>query len=146
MKTTISQENLHHAHHKWTIFAVSKWKKQAHSKITENIRSLQFFMILHVKVKISYIYPNAEYANFNTLVKVRLLLTPVWTTLEKVPNQKKSISTFKHFSEPKYNFQRHAKFTLIEKIRENRENFWILKQKTLYADGLNQELNDNDWL
>ena len=44
-------------------------------KNTEQIRSLKFFIILHVKVKISYIHFNVEYANFNTLEKMRLLLT-----------------------------------------------------------------------
>ena len=52
-------------------------------------------------------------------------------------------------------FQRDAKSTLIEQITNSfttteqlrillkkRENFWILKLKTLYSDGLNQELND----
>ena len=51
------------------------------------------------------------------------------------------------------NFQRDAKFTLIEQITKTfttteqsllllkkRENFRILKLKTLYPDGLNQEL------
>ena len=36
-------------------------------------------------------------------------------------------------------------FTTTERLRvllKKRENFWILKLKTLYPDGLNQELND----
>ena len=36
-------------------------------------------------------------------------------------------------------------FTITEQLRlllKKRENFWILKLKTLYPDGLNQELND----
>ena len=45
-------------------------------------------MILHVKVKISYIYSNVEYANFNKLENVRLLLTSASATIEKMPNQK----------------------------------------------------------
>ena len=55
----------------------------------------------------------------------------------------------------KLNFQGDAKFTLIEQITKGfttteelplllkkRENFRILELKTLYPDGLNQELND----
>ena len=36
-------------------------------------------------------------------------------------------------------------FTTTEQLRvllKKRENFWILKLKALYPDGLNQELND----
>ena len=61
----------------------------------------------------------------------------------------------KHFQNSNHNFQRDAKFTLIEQITKSftttehlrlllkkQENFWILKLKTLYTVGLNQELND----
>ena len=51
---------------------------------------------------------------------------------------------------------KHAKFTLIEQLTETsnvskdtlrlslkwREDFWIIKLKTLAAKGLNQELNN----
>ena len=36
-------------------------------------------------------------------------------------------------------------FTATAQLRiflKKRENFWILKLKTLYSDGLNQKLND----
>ena len=69
----------------------------------------------------------------------------------KDSKNKNSILACKHFQ----NFQWDAKFTLIEQITETftsteqlwlllkkRENFWILKLKTLYPDGLNQELKD----
>ena len=61
-----------------------------------------------------------------------------------------------HFNEQNYNFQQHAESTLIEEIKKQttaeetrtllkrRENFWVLKLKTLYPDGLNQELNNID--
>ena len=52
-------------------------------------------------------------------------------------------------------FQRDTKLVLIEQITKKyntieelrlilkkRENFWILNLRTLYPDGLNQELND----
>ena len=61
----------------------------------------------------------------------------------------------KYFQNLNHNSQRDGKFTLIEQITKTfttleelrlllkkRENFWILKMKTLYPDGLNQELND----
>ena len=73
----------------------------------------------------------------------------------KDTKSKNNILACKHFQEPNHEFQRHAKFTLIEKITKKfastaqlrlllkkGENFWILKLKTLYPDGLNQELND----
>ena len=67
-----------------------------------------------------------------------------------------SILECKHFSEQNHNFQQHPEFTLIEKIKKQttaqetrtllkqRENLWVLKLKTLYPDGLNQELNNTD--
>ena len=48
-----------------------------------------------------------------------------------------------------HNFQQHVEFTLIEEIKKQataeetrtllkrRENFWVLKLKALYPDGLN---------
>ena len=58
--------------------------------------------------------------------------------------------------ESNHNFQQHAEFTLIEQIKKQtateetrtllkrRENFWVLKLKALYLDGLNQALNNGD--
>ena len=55
-----------------------------------------------------------------------------------------------------HNFQQHPEFTLIERIKKlttteetrtllkRRVNFWVLNLKTLYPDGLNQELNNID--
>ena len=53
-----------------------------------------------------------------------------------------------------HNFQRDAKFTIIEQIKnlnkekqdkrkilENKEDFWILKLKTLQPNGLNDKIN-----
>ena len=73
----------------------------------------------------------------------------------KDSKNKNPILACKHFQNSNHNFQRDAKFTLIEQITKSfttteqlrlllkkRENFWILKLKTLYPDGLNQELND----
>ena len=61
----------------------------------------------------------------------------------------------KYFQSSNQNFQRDAKFTLIEQfpktfrtteqlqlLLKKRENFWILTLKILYPDGLNQELNN----
>ena len=66
----------------------------------------------------------------------------------------KAIPASKHFSLPYHDFNRDAKFTIIEQIRNNymsndskkellkqRENFWISKLETLTPKGLNQELN-----
>ena len=62
----------------------------------------------------------------------------------------------KHFNKTNNNFQQHAEFTLIEQIKKQttteetrtllkrRENFWVLKLKTLYPDGLNQESDNTD--
>ena len=65
-----------------------------------------------------------------------------------------SILVCKHFNKQNRNFQEYAEFTLIEQIKKQttaeetrillkrRENFWVLKLKTLYPEGLNQELNN----
>ena len=67
-----------------------------------------------------------------------------------------SILACKHFSEQNHNFQQYAEFTLIEQIRKQttteetrtlskrRENFCVLKLKSLCPDGLNQELSNID--
>ena len=67
-----------------------------------------------------------------------------------------SILACKHFSEQNHKYQQHAEFNLIEQIKKQtiteetralltrRGNFWVLKLKTLYPDGLNQELNNID--
>ena len=47
-----------------------------------------------------------------------------------------SILVCKHFNKQNRNFQE----TRI--LLKRRENFWVLKLKTLYPEGLNQELND----
>ena len=73
----------------------------------------------------------------------------------KDSKNKNPILACKHFQNSNHNFQRDAKFTLTAQITKSfttteqlrlllkkRENFWILKLKTLYPDGLNQELND----
>ena len=72
----------------------------------------------------------------------------------KDSKNKNPILSCKHFQNSNHNFQRDAKFTLIKQIAKNlynyrklrlllkkRENFWILKLKTLNTDGLNQECN-----
>ena len=69
----------------------------------------------------------------------------------KKPN---SILTCKYFHEQGHNFNKHAKFIIIDKLlnlhgskealREIlviRENFWIQKLKTLVPVGLSQELS-----
>ena len=61
-----------------------------------------------------------------------------------------------HFKRPGHNFNKHAKFILIEQIdniintgidtikirMKRREDFWILNLDTLTPKGLNQELNN----
>ena len=69
----------------------------------------------------------------------------------KKPN---SILACKHFQEQGQNFNKHAKFIIIDKLvnlhssRETlremlviREHFWIQKLKTLVPFGLNQKLS-----
>ena len=63
-----------------------------------------------------------------------------------------TIPACKHFNQPNHDFNKDAKFTIIEQIKRNetekrkriilqRENFWIKELKTLTPHGMNQELN-----
>ena len=73
----------------------------------------------------------------------------------KDSKDKKSNSGMQTFKNSNHNFQRNAKLALVKQITKTftttkelrlllkeRENFWILKLKTLHPDGLNQELNN----
>ena len=79
---------------------------------------------------------------------------------ERINNHRKdskkahSIPVDAHYLTPGHDFNKHARFTLIEQIRKKnlnkqeitkllkeRENFWIMKLNTLTPDGFNQELN-----
>ena len=71
-------------------------------------------------------------------------------------NNPKAIPACNHFKIHGHNFMKHAKFTLIKQLMEisnvskdiirprlkRREDFWIIKLKTLAPKGLNQELNN----
>ena len=63
-----------------------------------------------------------------------------------------------HFSHPTHDFNRDAKFTIIEeiinkslptleirKILEGREDFWMKRLRTLHPDGFNRELNNSSY-
>ena len=67
----------------------------------------------------------------------------------KYAKSEKPILACKHFSEPYRNFQQHAEFSLIEQIKKQatveKTKKLLLKLKSLYSDGLNQDLNDTDW-
>ena len=65
-----------------------------------------------------------------------------------------AIPAIRHFNQSGHNFQRDAKFTIIEQIKnlnkekqdkrkilENKEDFWISKLKTLQPNGLNDKIN-----
>ena len=76
------------------------------------------------------------------------------TNHRKDSNKPNSILACNHFQEQGCNFNKHGKFIIIkrlvnlhsskEALREMlviRENFWILKLKTLVVFGLNQEIS-----
>ena len=71
-----------------------------------------------------------------------------------VNNVQATLSVSKHFREANHSFNRDAKFTLIEQIKnqtlsqkdmrktlEDHEDLWILKLGTLRPNGLNDKLN-----
>lgn len=67
-----------------------------------------------------------------------------------------AIQVCQHFNQTSHNFEDHARFTIIETLKdqnkdlvtkrrtlEDREDFWIKKLKTLTPNGFNQTLNRN---
>ena len=86
---------------------------------------------------------------------MKLFLTYNSTVIGKTEKQN-AILACKHFKASHHNFQRDAKFKLIEKIKkpeqQNRtvttyskkktKKLWILELKPLHPGCLNQELND----
>ena len=65
-----------------------------------------------------------------------------------------SLQAHQHFRLPGHNFNKHAKFTLIEQLNDTnidkellkhqlkkREDFWSIKLKNLQPHGFNTELN-----
>ena len=66
-----------------------------------------------------------------------------------------TIRADRHFNCPDHEFNRDAKFTVIEELKntdtfdkkkvkyilEKREDFWMIKLKTIHPDGLNDGLN-----
>ena len=68
-----------------------------------------------------------------------------------------AIMACKHFQQESHNFNKHAKFTIIDKLTNTsksketlaqrlieRENFWILKLNMLYPKGCNMEPSSKD--
>ena len=66
-----------------------------------------------------------------------------------------AIDVCKHFNQATHNFNKNAKITIIEQIKnqnkdpqlirkilEKREDFWIKELKTLHPYGFNKELNN----
>ena len=88
------------------------------------------------------------------LEKVRLFSTPTSIIIGRILNHKSPFWHVKISTNKTIIF--NNKFKLIEQIKKQttteekrtllkrRENFWVLKLKTLYPDGLNQELKNTD--
>ena len=81
-------------------------------------------------------------------------------SFNRLHNHRKDVKTVdaimacKHFQQENHNFNKYAKFTIIDQLTNTsksketltqrlieRENFWILKLDTLYQEGFNMELN-----
>ena len=70
------------------------------------------------------------------------------------PEKFDSIAVDAHFAQNNHDFEKHARFTFIEKITKNdltsaemtellhrREDFWIIKLGTMKDNGFNDKLN-----
>ena len=115
-------------------------------KIFHNINCKSIFLIYLLECNICNIqYVGKSDTTFNICLNNHIKDV-------KDPN---ALPADKHFTLPRHDFNKNAKFTLIEKLTntnkvatetqkerlKNRENFCIIKLRTLTPNGLNQELN-----
>ena len=84
----------------------SETKKQTSEtkKLTEQIRSVKFFMILHVKVKISYLL-QCQICKLHYVRKSETIFNIRMNNNRKDVKSEKSILTCKHFNERNHSFQ-----------------------------------------
>ena len=115
-------------------------------KIFHNINCKSTFLIYLLECNIC----NIQYVGKSeTTCNIRL------NNHRKDVKDPKALLADKYFILPGNDFNKNAKFTLIEKLThtnkvatetlqerlKNRENFWIIKLRTLTPNGLSQELN-----
>ena len=76
------------------------------------------------------------------------------TTIARMSEELMQFGLDRHFNCPNHDFNRDAKFTVIEELKntdsfdkekvkyilEKREDFWMIKLKTIHPDGLNDGL------
>ena len=137
----------------WTIFVVSKWNKQKNSNFTENSDALKNFHSFTYKSENNiylFQYRTCKLPTVGRMGNVNICLK----NYSKDSKSENSISVCKYFSEPKNNVQNTLKLLSpnklgkkwqLRRLLKTQENFWILlRLKTLYQDGLNQELNNID--
>ena len=114
-------------------------------KIFHNINCKSTFLIYLLECNICNIhYVGKSETMFNICLNNHRKMDPN----AKDPN---ALPADKHFTLPGHDFNKNAKFTLIEKLTntnkvatetlkerlKNRENFWIIKLRTLTPNGLN---------
>ena len=134
-----------------TISAVNKWKKKTSSKFikqekhTNQLTCKSHAIIYLLQCRSCFMqYVGTTKTTFNLRLNYH----------RKDSKKKDAILACIHFQKSNHIFQKDAKFILIEQITKKynsieelrlilkkRENFWILNLRTLYPDGLNQELN-----
>ena len=106
--------------HDWTIFVVNKWNKQTYSRVTEQIRSLKFFMIFYVKdlrckwsyMHLIYLLP-CRICKFQYVGKSETTFNIRLNNHRKDATSEESILACKHFNECNHNFH-VVEFTLIK--------------------------------
>ena len=124
---------------------------------TNRITKQVFSIFDHLNCKSSYLIYLLECTKCNNKPYVGKCETPGNERINTHRHDAKSFDSIPvdaHFMEPGHNFNIHAKFTFIEKVRKNniskfemtrllkqREDFWMLKLQTLKPNGFNVELN-----
>ena len=115
-------------------------------KIFHNINCKSTFLI--------YLH-ECNICNIQYVGKIETTLNIPLNNHRKDVKDQNALPVDKHFTLPGHHFNKNAKFTLIEKLTnrnkvanetlkeklKNRENFWIIKLRTLTPNGLNQGLN-----
>ena len=137
------------------IFVVNKWKKTNIFKNYKTGKTCKIFHQLTCKNK-SIIYLLQYRICFTQYVgKSETSFNLRLNNHRKDSKKKDAIFVCTHFQKWNHNFQQDAKLVLIEQITrkyntheelrlilKKRESFWILNLRTLYPEGLTQELND----
>ena len=146
----------HDAFQELKSFVINMWNKQKNSKVTVQKKPFKYLQPYIQKWKPNLSTPMPYISTPVRWKKWDCFQHPPSIIIRKMLNHKPQFWHVNITTKNNHNFQQHAEFTLIEQIKKQttaeetrtplkrRENFWVLKLKTLYPDELNQKSNNID--